>query len=99
MAGNTPGRVPLCAQTSPPEPDAKGDQQQAKYEDARKDQKDQKSNIRMRRPRQEDVIEPESDGGKRRARRDHGARQGDGILSQKIDWLRPDLGGVLCRFI
>ncbi len=62
------------AQTSPPEPYAKGDQEQAEYEDARKDQKDQQTDVRVRRPRQEHFIEPESDGGKRRACGNHGAR-------------------------
>jgi hypothetical protein len=76
-------------QTSPPEPDAKWNQQQTEYKNAREDQKDQKAYIRMRGPRQENVIEPEGDGGERRARGDHGARQRYGILSQEIDWLRP----------
>ena len=43
----------------------------------------------MRWPRQEDVIEPESDRGKRRAGSDHGAGERDRILPQKIDWLGP----------
>ncbi len=43
----------------------------------------------MRRARQDDVVEPEGDGGQRRACRDHSARKRDGILPQKIDGLRP----------
>jgi hypothetical protein len=61
--------------------------------------KDQKSNIRMRRPRQEDVVEPEGDGGQRRAGRDHGTRKRDGILAEKIDGLRPLLGKRSRKFI
>jgi hypothetical protein len=38
---------------------------------------------------QEEVIKPEGDSGKRRARCDHGARKCDGILPQKVDWLGP----------
>ena len=82
-------QCPAPAQTSSPQPDTERNQQQAKYKNAREDQKNQKANIRMRRPRQEDVIEPEGDGGERRARRDHGARKSDGILPQEVDWLRP----------
>jgi hypothetical protein len=43
----------------------------------------------MRGPGQEDVIEPKGNCGERRARCDHGAGKGDGILPQKVDWLRP----------
>src|SRR5208282_1873135 len=87
--GENPRHFAAREQTPSPEPDAKWNQQQAEYKNAGKDQKDQKADIGMRRPGQEDFIEPEGDGGKRRARRDHGSREGEGILPQKIDWLQP----------
>ena len=42
----------------------------------------------MRRTRQDNVIEPEGDGGKRRARRDHGA---DGKKSAGHDFTSADV--------
>src|SRR5580704_5245516 len=43
----------------------------------------------MWRSRQEDVVKPEGNDGKRRAGRDHGARKRKRILSKKINRLRP----------
>src|SRR5271170_1637474 len=77
------------AQASSLEPNANGNQQQSEHKNARQDQKNQKANVRMRRPGQEDVIEPESDGGERGARSDHSPCKGDRILPQEINWLRP----------
>ena len=82
-------QLPSPKQTSSLEPDAQGNQQQPQHEDAGKNQKDQKANVRMRWSRKKNVIEPESDSGKRRTGRDYGTRKCDGILSQKIDRLRP----------
>jgi hypothetical protein len=89
MAGKTPGSFPLPRRLRRLSQMPSGNQQQAEYKNPREDQNDQKANIRMRRPRQEDVIEPEGNGGKRRARRDRGARKGHVILSQKVDGLQP----------
>ena len=85
--GKDSRQFPGLEQTSSAQPYAQWNQQQAEYKNARQDQIDQNANVRMRWPRQDDVIKPESDGGKRRTRGQHGTRQGDGILPQKINWL------------
>ena len=87
--GENSRQFPAHPQTSPSEPDADRNQQQAQHKDSREDQKNQKTDVRMRRPGQEDVIEPEGNGGERRARGDDCAHKASGILSQKINWLRP----------
>jgi hypothetical protein len=43
----------------------------------------------MRRAEQEDLVEPEGDGGKRRASGNHGACKRDRVLAQKEDRLQP----------
>ena len=89
FTGSSVGYTTSPAQTSSPERDSNWNQEQAEYKNSRKNEIDQKADIRMRRPRQEDVIEPEGDVGKRRARRDHGSRKCGGILAQIIDGLGP----------
>src|SRR3984957_6220912 len=81
-------QLPTSAQASTSEPDAEWNQQEAQYENGGEGEKDQDADVGMRRPRQEDLIEPEGDRGKRRAGSDHGSRERDRILAQKIDRLR-----------
>ena len=82
-------QLPAPSHTAPLEPDAKWNQQQTQDKNSWKNQEDQKADIGMRRPRHEDVIEPEGNRGECGARRDYRTRKRDGILPQEIDGLRP----------
>src|ERR1039457_2801557 len=80
---------PASAQTSAPEPNTNWNQEQAEYKNAGKDQIDEKTNIRVRRSGQENVIKPERQYGERCTGRDHSPGERNGVLPQVVDRLRP----------